>query len=904
MTEPARILIVDDDRLIRRAQSRLLKRAGYDVLLAKTGDEAIRIVEESQPDVVLLDVVLPDLDGRDICRRIKADPTLKETFIVLLSGMKTSSSDQADGLTSGADGYIARPISNREMLARVQAFLRLRRAQEAAQQEHQLMTRIVETTPVAITIVNRNGQITFANSYAEQILGLSKKELTQRTYDDPAWRITALDGSAFPEEELPFQRVLATGQPVRDVRHAIEWPDGKRKFLSINGAPLLDQQGAVERVVFAIEDITVRRRAEEALRESEENYRHLVEEAPIGIFRTVSTGAVVDINTNMARMLGYKEKEDALEHYTDLGQQLYVDPHRRQEFLDALEQKGKVERFEYQARRRDGSPIWISMTARISHREPDGTFVIDGFAVDITDRKRAEQALISERNLLYSLLDHIPDSIYFKDRQNRFLRVSRSKAKHVGVEKEDLIGKTDFDFYPRPQAEEMHQDDLEVMQTEEPIVGKVEKVTRPDGEERWVSVTKIPRYDESGELIGTLGISHDVTSLKDMEKELRQQERLAAVGQLAGGIAHDFNNILAAIVLYARLPLNQHPGLPADVTNALQTILEESNRAADLVQQILDFSRSAMLETSQLNLGAFVREIMAVLRRVIPESIHLRFELGSKTCHVQADPTRIQQMVMNLAVNARDAMPHGGELRIGVRCLSIEADEPTPVIGMPPGRWARLTVADTGVGMADEVRDHIFEPFFTTKEPGKGTGLGLSQVYGIVKQHDGYIDFETATGEGTTFYVYLPIIEDELCDERAAREPDATHRGAGETILLVEDATPLRHGMATVLESLGYRVLAAASGDEALHLVDALEGQVDLVITDLIMPGMNGQALLETLTREQPDLKSIAITGYAMESEVQAPGEIEFEAIVHKPFDMNDLAMIIDQILNPGSLEA
>ncbi len=515
----------------------------------------------------------------------------------------------------------------------------------------------------------------------------------------------------------------------------------------------------------------------------------------------------------------------------------------------------------------------------------------------ILHRRQAERALTFERNLLRSLLDNAPDSIYFKDAAHRFVRVSRSKAAHMGVPREALIGRTDADFFPRAQAAAMAADEAQVMASETPIVGKVEQVTHPDGETRWVSVTKLPRRDADGRVIGTMGISRDITEQRRMEEAMRRQERLAAVGRLAGGIAHDFNNLLASIILYTQLPLNRRHELSPRVVRSLETILEESNRAADLVQQVLDFGRRAMLETEPLDLVCFIDRVMEVMRRTIPENIELTLELCPGPCVIEADATRIQQALINLAVNARDAMPDGGQLRIAVCPLGVGPGDTPPVPEMEPGSWACITVSDTGHGMTEEVQGRLFEPFFTTKGPGEGTGLGLSQVFGIVSMHHGHIDVETAPGDGATFRLYLPCVDGGLQEHEAAPTSELAV-GQSEQVILVEDAIELRAAIQDFLETLGYRVQTADNGEQALRLLE--KDRPALLITDIVMPRMGGKELLRRTRARYPDLPVIAMTGYILETDLQTLLDDGFDAVLSKPFDIEDLISVIRRELDGG----
>jgi len=396
-------------------------------------------------------------------------------------------------------------------------------------------------------------------------------------------------------------------------------------------------------------------------------------------------------------------------------------------------------------------------------------------------------------------------------------------------------------------------------------------------------------------------------ALRESEKQLRQQEQLAAIGRLAGGIAHDFNNLMATIILCAQMSLTRRD-LPAQTTEAFETILDESRRAAELVQQILDFGRRSMLEKHRLDLAPLVKKTIGVLQRTLPENIHITLDAPDSTpLIVEADPTRIQQALINLALNARDAMPEGGELHLRLCHTSVKPDKESGVTkgslssqaeGIEKGEWICLTVMDTGAGMTKETQTHLFEPFFTTKPVGKGTGLGLAQVYGIVKQHDGHIRVETAIGEGTVFHIYLPAYEEEVeTEETKTEKPFALPPGREETILLVEDAERLRKAMQEILESLGYRVLTAANGKDALEIFRSA-GEVNLVIADLVMPTMGGKQLLQTLKQASPGLKALAITGYMMETNLQELEQVGFCGVVPKPFDAERLAKTIRRVLD------
>ena len=395
-------------------------------------------------------------------------------------------------------------------------------------------------------------------------------------------------------------------------------------------------------------------------------------------------------------------------------------------------------------------------------------------------------------------------------------------------------------------------------------------------------------------------VIHDATQERQVRDQLQQQARLAAVGQLAAGIAHDFNNIMAAIVLYAQLVAGR-PGIPPDIKESVDVIREQAYRATDLISQILDFSRRAPLERRPTQLLPLLKEMLRLWERTLPESISVILEHDEQPCWIDADPTRIQQVLMNLATNARDAMPEGGSIRIKLRQVAVEAGAETPIATLAPGEWVRLDFADDGVGMPSDVLAHLFEPFFTTKVRGQGTGLGLAQIHGIVKQHGGEIHVQSAVGHGATFSVYLPALEAPRTPEAKPPEAGTLQSGAGQRILVVEDNAATRSALVESLKMLGYEPLPAANGREALTLCMAqLAGKaepIDLILSDLTMPEMGGKALAMALRGLGSHVPVVIISGHLREDDSSALRELGHVRYLRKPVDLPDLAQTIAEAL-------
>ncbi len=398
---------------------------------------------------------------------------------------------------------------------------------------------------------------------------------------------------------------------------------------------------------------------------------------------------------------------------------------------------------------------------------------------------------------------------------------------------------------------------------------------------------------------GWVLVIHDVTQEREVQERVHQQEQLATVGQMAAGIAHDFNNILAVIALYTQI-LQRNPHLPPSAYDNLETVHQQTKRAAELIQQILDFGRSAVLKRQHLDLEPLLKEQVRFLARTLPESIRVDLSHGNDEYLVHADPTRMQQMIMNLALNGRDAMPDGGTLRIDLQRVVLRPGERRPLPEMQDGEWVRITVADSGAGIPAEIRPHVFKPFFTTKSPDQGTGLGLSQVYGIVKQHGGYIDLISEKDVGTTFILYLPALPAAPPPPRRM-DADVLPRGAGETVLVIEDNEVTRVAVGESLRMLGYRVLEAGNGREGLALLEEGQEKVQVVVTDLVMPVMGGRELIEALHGLQLSVRIVAMTGHPMESyrpELESLGVLDW---LQKPPSLEQLARTVRQAVGRRS---
>jgi PAS domain S-box-containing protein len=523
---------------------------------------------------------------------------------------------------------------------------------------------------------------------------------------------------------------------------------------------------------------------------------------------------------------------------------------------------------------------------------------------DITERMEAEEAiritqeaLGQERDLLNSLLDNIPDQIWIKDTNSKFVRTNKATALWFGLSDPDqVVGKGGFDFFTEEFARQEYEGEQELIRSGKTVVGKEAKETWPDREDTWVSTTKVPLCNPEGDIIGIIGISRDVTEHKKLEEQFRQSQKMEAVGRLAGGVAHDFNNMMTVVIGYSEFLLSKLKKEDAEY-KSVEGIMNAGKRAASLTQQLLAFSRKQVFQPHVVNLNALVTDLEKMLKRLIGEDIDLQLDLDSKLGAVRADPSQIDQIIMNLAVNARDAMPRGG--KIAIETANVELDEEYARLHMEvqPGPYVMLAVSDTGSGMDKETQSRIFEPFFSTKEEGKGTGLGLSTVYGIVKQSGGNIWVYTEPGQGTTFKIYFPRIEEAAEARKQEEASDKSFRGS-ETILLVEDEEMVRDLAYKVLAEMGYKVLAASNGEEALQICEQHKEPIHLMLTDVVMPKMSGRELAEGSVRWYPELKVIYMSGYT-DSSVIRNGMLEPGVnFVQKPFTPLSLTKKVREVLD------
>jgi two-component system cell cycle sensor histidine kinase/response regulator CckA len=772
------------------------------------------------------------------------------------------------------------------------------KAEEALRESEGRMKSIFLAAPVGIGIVS-NRIIKQVNDLICAMTGYAREEL--------------LDKSArifYPtDEEFEFVGKEKYSQISKRGTGAVEtrWMcrDGTIKDILLSSTPL-DPADLAAGVTFTALDITKRKSMETALQASEERYRSIFENAIEGIYQSTPEGRFIGVNPAMASMCGYESPQVMIEAVTDIATEYYVDPLDRERYKSLLDASGRIHNIEYRVHRMDGTVIWVSGGARVVRNEWGDTLYYEGRTQDITARKQAEQALRESEEKYRLIAKNSTDVIWTMDLDGRFSYVSPAVTMHAGFTPEEAMAMT-LDTY-------VYEEDLPwVMQeiSQELQKPKGQRAERrilelrqykKDGSVLDVEVSVAWLYDERGEVVGLQGSTRDISARKQAEKERRRLEaqlhqslKLESIGTLAGGIAHDFNNLLMGIQGYASLMLMEldsgHPHY-----EKLRAIEKQVQSGVDLTRQLLGFARGGRYVIKPTDFNDLIRKTAAMFGRTKKEiRIHEKYCEG--LWPVEADRGQMDQVLLNLFVNAWQAMPGGGELFIETDNVNLDAAYVAPY-EIRPGPYVRISVTDTGVGMDEQTRQRIFDPFFTTKEMGRGTGLGLASAYGIIKGHVGFINVYSEKGHGTTFNVYLPASNREAVRETPA--VTAIRRGH-ETLLLVDDESMIVEVTREMLEGLGYQVLVAHGGAEALDLYRSQHEKIDLVILDMIMPGMGGGEVLDGMKAINADCRVILSSGYSLNGMAKDIMERGARLFLQKPFRLDDLSHKVREVLDEHS---
>jgi PAS domain S-box-containing protein len=701
-----------------------------------------------------------------------------------------------------------------------------------------------------------------------------------------------------------IQDALRRGHSFR-ITYRIIAADGREKWVWEHGAGIYS--GAeLQALEGFITDITDRKTTEARLQAQNERFQNIIDNTDAGFFRIGLNGCYEDVNPAWLRMYGFECKEDAIGlHFSKV--HTPEDAARAEDVFKSVLRGKSVRSGEASRLRRDGMIGYHSFSA---NPVLDGGRVvgIEGFLIDTSAGKAAEQERRRTEQRYELISENATDVIWLWDLEvGRCVYVSPSVQKTRGFSpREIMLQPLDQtmppDTYRKVNAETQRRKAAVEAGDESARIDTNEiEYLRKDGTTVVAeTVTKL-LSDERGTVRQVLGVSRDITERKQaecaqakLEAQLRHAQKMESVGRLAGGVAHDFNNLLTVINGYSEFLLNQL-NAPGPLRSYAQEIRKAGERAASLTKQLLAFSRKQVTEPRVLDLNTTIKDSAPFLQRLIGEDVALTTHLDGALGQVIADPDQIGQVLMNLVVNARDAMPGGGKLAIETKNVEFASGNVAISPDTTPGRYVLVSVTDTGLGMDETTRRHIFEPFFTTKEAGKGTGLGLSTVYGIIRQSGGWIDVSSQVGAGTAFKLYLPRIDAGPMPER--NETIAPTVGGAGTILLVEDQEAVRTLTKAVLRQYGYHVIEAFDGEEAIAVANRFSGQIHLLLTDVILPGMNGRVVSERLKGLRPDVKVLFMSGYTADL-IAHRGALDCGvAFLRKPFSPEQLAAKVRDVL-------
>jgi len=866
----------DDDRF------RAIVESANDLIA--TGDLDERIVYVNAAFERALGYTREELIGRPLADLVpeKWHPQLEEAAAAKLSGRAERTVYDLEFVAR--DGHVVVVEVSSWMLrenGRPVGFQAICRDVTALHERETVLRRAFENTAVGMYIASTDREIVSANEAFANLLGYTPDELRGIDFldlTDPADR---------PATLANVERVFDGSLPRVSTEKRYLHKDGTPVWVQLGASPVRNASGELVSFVAQVVDVSRRRHATDALRESEELFRAAFEGAAIGMIMVSPYGNIVRANAAFCELTGYELGELRRLDVVEL-----THPDDRPTTAAALARlrDGEMLRFVADKRylRKDGTAFWAHVAVS-PVRAVDGS--VRGYVtqvLDLTDRHDSEER--------FSLLfESSPLGMDVVDDQGNILQANGALQLMLGYDRDELLALRFEDF---THPEDVHLDlglFREMLRGERSSYEIDKRCIHKSGRVVWAHLTAFVLPRPGGRPSYQVGILEDITEQRRLEEQLRHAQRMEAVGQLAGGVAHDFNNLLTAITSYCDLAADT---LGDDADERLRTsiagIRGASDRAADLTRQLLAFGRRQVLELTPIDLNAAIEEHAPMLRRLLGEDVEVHLSLDADVGTVTVDVGQLVQVLMNLVANARDAMPDGGTLTIDTE--NVELDRAPTTLGEVSGPYVLLAVSDTGQGMDAEIRERIFEPFFTTKEEGKGTGLGLSTVLGIVEQSGGRLTVYSEPGLGTTFKIYLPAAATGGAEQAAGDRAPAGRPAGRERILFVEDNDAVRGPVAAVLADLGYDVVAAAGPAEALAAADG--EAIDLLVTDVVMPAMNGRQLAEQLLEEHPELRVLFISGYTDDA-VIARGVLEpGTAFLQKPFGADRLAQAIRELLD------
>jgi two-component system cell cycle sensor histidine kinase/response regulator CckA len=901
------VLIVDDDPTSLKLLGAQLESEGHAVFGAHDGADALALLERQRVDGVISDILMPRMDGYRLCYEIRKHARLHDLPIIIYTSTYTSPSDEKLALDLGANKYLLKPASVETIIAALHEVIAMPHAapQPKALPEVEVLKEyneklvsklkgkntelmaaegkfraLVEQSIVGIYIA-QDDQFVYVNPGMLGISGRSEEEMTSRTIYD----FIVPEDRALARENIHHR--ISGGVP--STRYVLRVLHQSGAVLQVEVHSSLTDYNGRPAVMGMLVDITERRVSEANLRRSETELKEAQRIARIGSWEWVISTDKITWSEELYGIVGFDPSVPSPGF--DGMPRFYVpeDWERLRAAVERTLQTGAPYELDLQMIHADGTIIWTT-TRGEAVRDQGGTLVsLRGTVLDITERKRAEESL----RLQSAALNAAADAIIITDRAGGVEWFNPAFTQLTGYTAEEAIGKNLRDLVKSGKHGQAFYKDLwDTILAGRPWHGEIIN-RRKDGSLYTEEQVVTPIPDASGAITHFIAIKEDITERLQLEAQYRQSQKMEAIGQLAGGVAHDFNNLLTVIMGNTDLLLSDTSANDPK-RGPLTDVRTAAERAADLTRQLLAFSRKQILEPKLVDVHEVVSGIEKMLRRLIGEDVELATDLAADPSWVKVDPSQLEQVVMNLAMNARDAMPRGG--RLTIRTRTLDPGEPVDLEETASPKVA-ISISDTGTGIPLEVKTHLFEPFFTTKGIGKGTGLGLATVFGIVKQSGGDITVESEPGEGATFTVILPSQPAPRQRGDSGASLRAVPRGT-ETVLAVEDEDAVRRIVKIALESAGYRVIEARNGPEALEVVRRHAGAIHLVVTDVVMPEMSGRELAERIVKDHPGVRILYMSGY-MDDAVMRHGIVESGvAFLQKPFTPLALARKVREVLD------
>jgi PAS domain S-box-containing protein len=768
-----------------------------------------------------------------------------------------------------------------QLLARqIMTHLELRRHARKLRESEERLRLVTNNAQLGLVVVDRERRYVFANSAYADILGLPSAEIVGRRVPEVLASIyetqigPRLD-RAFAGERVSYELQKpdgAAGSRYYEVRYEPTKPGGTVEW--------------VELVVVVIAEITERKLGELSAR----RLAAIVESSEDAIIGMDLDGVVTSWNRGAETVFGHTEGEMAGQSILRLVPE--ERKHEERQILDCVGHGESVNHFETQRLTKDGRLIDVSVTASPVRDKAGEVIGVSKVARDITAQKKAERQIAEQA----ALLDKAQDAILVRDLEGRITFWNRGAERLYGWTPAEVLGRNAADLFYADPARFREVNGLAIEQGE--WNGELQHRSKAGQaltvEARWTLIR-----DEAGRAKSILAINTDVTEKKKIEAQFMRAQRMESIGVLAGGVAHDLNNILAPILMSVQLLKTMCEGPDAEMM--LDTLEISAKRGADIVQQVLTFARGVEGQRLSVEAKYLLKDLATITRDTFPKNIQLEFTCPALPWRLRGDPTQLHQVLLNLCVNARDAMPQGGKLKVTAECMTVDEHYAAMNLEAKPGRYVVITVTDTGTGIPREVLDHIFEPFFTTKEVGKGTGLGLSTVRAIVTSHGGFVNVYSEPGQGTAFRCYFPAAEDSGQTREEGSEAASLPRGHGELILLVDDEASIRAITGQTLDAYGYRTLTASDGAEALALYAAHQEEIAVVITDMAMPILDGRTTVRALLRINPAVKIIGASGL---KSAEHGGNESVPGIRHflgKPFTAETLLAALSRVLGEGA---